>query len=123
MLGDIPEAGTEGGVDQQAVIFFRVSKAFKTSIENAAKESETSVNAWLLRACETVMQDDIQGRIEEVSNFLDMISAGFKECKTKNDAMTAVALSLSRFILVNLSARLLRGDEITDAIVMENWLL
>lgn len=49
--GDVSEIPS-----QEAVIFFRASKTFKTSVENAAKESELSVNAWLLRISEKAMQ-------------------------------------------------------------------
>lgn len=55
LLGDVPEASSEEQEAGQSVIFFRVSKQFKASIEAMAKAAGMSVNAWLLRAVEAEM--------------------------------------------------------------------
>lgn len=43
--------------DQQAVIFFRVSKSLKSVIETKAREDSLSVNSWLLRRVEIAMSN------------------------------------------------------------------
>lgn len=97
LLGDVPDASADDGADQQAVIFFRVSKSFKAAIEETAKKSGLSVNAWLLRACEETT--DKTAAIFKVQNLLDEISDAFTKEVTKENATYVLNIALVKLFL------------------------
>lgn len=107
LLADVPEA--KGGdepepKDQESAIFFRVSKTFKSQIENAAKNASMSVNAWLLRCVEARLnppsnyeQDALGSQIYSAMTFREQRARQYPD--DNRNAASAIALKdLSAFI-------------------------
>jgi hypothetical protein len=107
LLADVPEA--KGGDEpepknQESAIFFRVSKTFKSQIENAAKHASMSVNTWLLRCVEARLnppsndeQDELGSQIYSAMTFREQKAQQYPD--DNRNAASAVALKdLSGFI-------------------------
>ncbi len=115
LQSDIPEAAGEDEADQHAVIFFRVSKPFKTSIEAVAKASGLSVNAWMLRTIEAEMsRHEIDG-IQDAVNLINDLAETFKAQQNTESLTIALSLSMVAFFLNDYSVRILSGETVDAA--------